>query len=109
MPANTNLPPRVLSDAAKALQSDVLELARSAAAGSEMRRALCEAASYFPRPDTDFAPETDPSGGIRRAQIIGVLRQINAAREDGGETARDLRILRNCIERALHIFDVAQE
>lgn len=101
--------PRVLSDAALSLQSDLLDLARHAAAGSEMRRILCEAASYFPPPDIDPETQVDPSGGIHRQEIVDTLRQINAVREGGGDTARHLRMMRNGIERALDLFDAAQK
>jgi hypothetical protein len=102
--------PRVLSDAAMNLQSELLHLAQQAAAGSEMRRILCEAAAMFPSvgPASD-AMQVDPRGGLYREAVADLLRQINAARENGDDPLRGLRAMRNQLERALDLFDLAKQ
>lgn len=89
------------------LQTEVLHLAMRAGAGSDLRRALCYAASMFPAigPASD-AMQVDPRGGLPRAAVADLLRRINAAREDGDDPDRALRAMRNTIERALDLFDL---
>ncbi|WP_146193116.1 hypothetical protein [Maritimibacter sp. 55A14] len=91
------------------LQTSVLRLAVEAEAGSELRRSLCEAASFFPGPDTTLLGQAQLRGGISRDDVAGLLRRINAARENGDDPQRILRAMRNAIERTLDIYDLVSE
>lgn len=91
------------------LQTALLQLAVQAAAGSEMRRALCEAASLFPAHEVEGIWGIDPRGGISRDTLAGLLRRINIARENGDDPARSLRAMRNALERLLDLFDLVSE
>lgn len=91
-------------------QNEVLRLALQAEAGSDLRRAMCEAAVWFlqPGPDSD-AMAIDPRGGIDRGTVETLLRRVNQVREQGGDPHRHLRKMRDSLERALDLFDLAPE
>ena len=88
------------------LQTAVLQLALKAAPGSSIRRDLSGAASMYP--DYDRVKDDlgfDPRGGLSRDEVADLLRQVNAAREQGNDPLRTLRMLRNALEKALDHFD----
>lgn len=107
--------PRLLTDEESrpyldAIQTEVLELALKARPGSEMRRFLCDAVTWYPEHGfRNSGGETDDYGGIERAEIVSILRRINEARETGDDPRHLLRQLRNRLEASLDIYDLEPE